>query len=86
MTNVTRGRVPAQTLGIRLRMALGECEAQVMAADLGVSRATVSKWIHDKAVPRLGYIRAWAMITDTDFEWLLTGQASEQDSLWSQAS
>ena len=81
MTNVTHGRVPRTTLGIRLRMSLGAREARWMARQLGVGPSTVSRWMSDQNVPRPGMIRAWATITDVDYDWLLTGQDPGQQNL-----
>lgn len=75
---MTHGRIPALTLGWRLQMALGEISAQEMADNLGVSRATVSRWMHDKgAPPRRAYIAQWAMATGVPVEWLEHGNAPQ---------
>ena len=81
MTNVTPGRIPPMTLGIRLRMALGRRESKWIAAHLGVSQGAVSRWMSDTRVPALGMIRAWATITDVDYDWLLTGRDPGQQNL-----
>lgn len=70
-------RIPALTLGWRLQMALGEGSAQDMADSLGVSRATVSRWMHDKgAPPKRAYLMQWALITGVPVEWLSAGTGS----------
>ena len=67
--------VPELTLGWRLKMALGDRSAQSIADDLGVTRGTVSRWMADRgAPPKAAYIKMWALITQTDVRWLLTGQ------------
>ena len=81
MTNVTPGRVPEPSLGMRLRMSLGDRQAQWMARQLGVSSATVSRWMRGVSVPALGMLRAWATITDVDFDWLRTGRVPGQQNL-----
>ncbi|MFC6009168.1 helix-turn-helix domain-containing protein [Angustibacter luteus] len=73
MPNV--GRVPALTLGWRLKMSLGEMKAEEMGELLGVSRQTLSRWMGDKGVPRLAYIKQWALATGIDYNWLVSGNA-----------
>jgi len=56
-------------------MSLGDMAAHEMADALGVSKATVSRWMADRgAPPRSVYIKQWALITGTDPGWLLTGE------------
>ena len=56
-------------------MALGEMTAHQMADALEVHRATVGRWLSDKgAPPRSVFVKQWALITQTDPTWLLTGQ------------
>ena len=81
MTEITPGRIPALTLGRRLRLALGERTARWMAAELGVNNSTVSHWLNDHSVPKLGMIRAWAALTGVDYDWLLTGVDPGQQDL-----
>ena len=80
-TEITPGLVPALTLGCRLRMALGGRYAQWMADELGVDKSTVSHWLNDKTLPKLGMIRAWAVISGVDYDWLRTGQDPGQQDL-----
>ena len=78
-TEITPGRVPSVTLGCRLRMALAGRTVLWIAAELGVDPSTASHWLNDKTVPKLGMIRAWAMICGVDYDWLRTGlDPSEQ--------
>jgi transcriptional regulator with XRE-family HTH domain len=68
--------IPEWTLGWRLNRALKHAgiSAADMAADLGISRATVSRWINDHgAPPRVGYVKLWALRTGVSTEWLLEG-------------
>lgn len=75
MNDKSTGRIPTLTLGWRLKMALGDYPAQSIADDLGVNRATVSRWMGDKgAPPKAGFIKQWALITKTNAHWLLTGE------------
>ena len=75
-TDVTPGRVPQVTLGVRMQLALRSSKHSIeaIAAELGVTRGTVSRWMNDHAIPRLVYIRLWAQITGVDYDWLLTGR------------
>jgi transcriptional regulator with XRE-family HTH domain len=66
--------VPQVTLGWRLKMALayGDVAAHDMADQLGVARATVSRWMADKGTPpRRAYLTQWALITGVDVNWLI---------------
>jgi transcriptional regulator with XRE-family HTH domain len=68
--------VPDWTLGWRLKRALAHADLTIeeMAAELGVSRSTISGWINEHgAEPRIGYLKLWAMRTGVPFEWL-TGE------------
>src|SRR5258708_9038953 len=70
--------VPEGTLGWRLNRALAHAgiSAADMAADLGVSRATVSRWINDHgAPPRVGYVKLWALRCGVSLEWVLAWPA-----------
>ena len=56
--------VPKLTLGWRIKMALdhGDCSRAEIAAHLGVSDATISRWSSDVgAPPRAGYLRQIAL-------------------------
>ena len=80
MSEITPGRVPALTLGGRLRLAMGTRRIGDMATELGLSRVTVSKWLNDHVVPARGHLIAWAVLTGVDLDWLITGRDSRQDS------
>lgn len=76
MSNVAHERIPALTLGWRLRMALAASgmSVQEMADELGVARGTLSRWMASEgAPPRRVYILQWAAITDVDLAWLEHG-------------
>lgn len=54
---------------------------QDMADYLGVSRATLSRWMADKgAPPRRAYIAQWALATDVPIEWLEKGEEPHDPS------
>ena len=78
MSTQAQGRVPRVTLGWRLKIALGEAgfKAEDMAAELGVSRQTVSRWMAGHGTPpRPIYVEKWAELCDVDPTWLLHGEA-----------
>lgn len=65
--------IPDWTLGWRLQRALAHAELSVeeMAGDLGVTRSTISRWMHDRgAPPRPIYVRQWALRTGISERWL----------------
>ena len=73
-------RIPALTLGWRLKMALNEIPAHEMAEHLEVSRQTLSRWMADRgAPPKRAYILQWALRTGVDPVWLETGTADGGD-------
>lgn len=60
-------------------MSLREHKAEWMAAELGVSRQTVSRWMSDKgAPPHRAYVRQWALLVGVSPEWLETGEVAEE--------
>ena len=78
MTEQPDGEIPEWTLGWRLNRALAHAgiSAADMAEDLGVSRATVSRWINDHgAPPRVGYVKLWALRCGVSLEWVLAWPA-----------
>lgn len=81
MSIETRGeRIPSLTLGWRMRMALGEMKAEEMAAQLGVSRQTLSRWMADKGKPpKRAYLAQWALITGVPLTWIESGIAPEEE-------
>lgn len=70
-------RVPEFQLKDRLRLAREQkhLEQADIAAELGISRATVSNYERGVTVPGKLVINAWAVICDVDVEWLKTGKA-----------
>jgi transcriptional regulator with XRE-family HTH domain len=75
-------RIPPLTLGWRLKMALGNDPGSVqkMAAYLGVSRATLSRWMGDKGTPpKRAYIAQWSLQTGVPMEWLEQGIEPHDD-------
>ena len=69
--------VPAVTLGWRLRMAMeyAGVKRDEMAAHLGVSPASITRWTHDDgAGPRKSDLRVWADLCGVSLTWLETGR------------
>jgi transcriptional regulator with XRE-family HTH domain len=71
------GQIPDWTLGWRLQRSLAHAGVSVeeMAGDLGVTRQTVGRWLHERGEPKRGYLKLWALRTGVSFAWL-TGQGS----------
>ncbi|WNM72260.1 helix-turn-helix DNA binding domain protein [Arthrobacter phage Gusanita] len=72
-------RVPEFQLKDRLRLAREQknLEQADIAAELGISRATVSNYERGVTVPGKLVINAWAVICDVDVEWLKTGKTHD---------
>lgn len=73
-------RIPQQTRGDRMRMALRHAGVgvQEMASYLGVARNTVSTWINDRITPSKQTLRLWAMRCAVPLVWLETGKAPDE--------
>lgn len=57
----------------RLKISMEEAglTSASMAEELGVSRATITRWFADDEMPiRSAYLKAWAARTDVPYEWL----------------
>lgn len=70
------GRVPEWTLGDRLRKArldAGYRDVQAFADLIGVSRNSVPNWESDRHRPREIALRAWALATGVDRDWIEFG-------------
>ena len=68
---------PEWTLGWRLQRALAHAgmTTEEMAAELGVTRQTVSRWINERgAQPRAGFVKLWALRCGVPYEWLVAGE------------
>jgi transcriptional regulator with XRE-family HTH domain len=68
--------VPEWTLGWRLQRSLAHAGLTVneMAKALGVSRQTLGRWMSDRVAPRSIYVKEWALRTNVDYGWLVTGK------------
>jgi transcriptional regulator with XRE-family HTH domain len=65
--------VLAWTLGDRMRKARRTAGLSTadLAAELGVHQTTVTKFEADTAVPRIGYLRLWAIRCGVPLEYLI---------------
>jgi transcriptional regulator with XRE-family HTH domain len=69
--------VPEWTLPWRMQRAMAHADLRIedMAAELGVSRATVSRWLNEHGgPPRIGYLKLWALRCGVPLEWLRSGE------------
>lgn len=76
MTLSVAGIVPEWTLGDRMRKAreLTGLERAEFAAELGISRNTVTNYEHDKTErPRMLVLRSWALRCGVSLDWLQHG-------------
>ena len=71
-TTRARGKVPEWTLGDRMGKALDHAGIgmQEMADYLGVSRTSVSNWIHGRIPPNQRTLLLWSMRTGVDLDWI----------------
>lgn len=69
------GRVPVIDLPKRLMLARTDAEMSQaeLAKALGAGRATIANYEAGKPVRR-STVMAWAMATDVDTKWLMTGE------------
>lgn len=77
MENYPTAAIPALTLGWRLQMALRHAGLSVdaMAAELGVSRSTISRWTNEHGTPpKAAFVKMWALRCGVPFSWLATGE------------
>jgi transcriptional regulator with XRE-family HTH domain len=67
--------VPTWTLGDRMGKALDHAGIgmQEMADYLGVSRTSVSNWIHGRVRPNQRTLLLWSMRTGVDLGWIARG-------------
>jgi transcriptional regulator with XRE-family HTH domain len=71
--------VPPWTQGWRMRRALDHAgiTVETMISDLGISRGTASRWLHDKGPVRDIYLKQWALRCGVAFAWLKDGTVGE---------
>ena len=67
--------VPTWTLGDRMGKALDHAGIgmQEMADYLGVSRTSVSNWVHGRVSPSRQTLMLWALRTGVDLVWITSG-------------
>lgn len=73
------GRTHAFTVGDRLRKAreVAGYDQRTFEEATGISRGTISAYELGKSTPRRAFLSIWATQTDTDLNWLMTGEATE---------
>ena len=77
MSSAEEGRIPAFTLGWRMRLALETADISVatIAVRLGYSRSTISRWLNGQDVPRAVVLDAWSRETQVNRSWLERGDS-----------
>jgi transcriptional regulator with XRE-family HTH domain len=75
--------VPQWTTGDRLRKSLIHAEMSVteMAEYLGVSRNTVTNYMHDHTKAPGPVLRLWALRTGVSMEWLTSGEEDGEEEM-----
>lgn len=72
---------PEPEFEMRHRMSLaleyGSVEISEMARELGVSRTTISNYLHGRTRPRRGDLITWALKCGVPFAWLVKGEPEE---------
>lgn len=61
----------------RMSLALEYADKSVneIARELGISRTTVSNYMHGRTQPRRSDLMAWALVTGVPLDWLETGKS-----------
>jgi transcriptional regulator with XRE-family HTH domain len=74
--------VPQWTRGWRMRRALDHAglTVETMISELGISRGTASRWLHDKGPVRDIYLKQWALRCGVSFDWLKSGGPAGQEA------
>ncbi len=72
-----QGTIPQWTLGDRMGKALDHAGIgmQEMADYLGVSRNSVSNWVHGRITPSRQTLLLWSMRTGVDLDWIARSQS-----------
>lgn len=72
------GTIPEWTVGDRLYKARKETglDAQQFADEIGIHRSSVRRYEEGAASPRPVVLKAWALRSGVDSEWLLTGECN----------
>jgi len=74
--------VPEFTVADRLRKARESAgfDQSEFARVAEISRTTIINYEHGRRIPRAVYLRAWAIASGVDLEWITTGHAVECQS------
>lgn len=62
-----------------LRYADVSVQAMADEIEIGVSRTTVCTWLNDRHVPRVGFLKLWALRAGVSHEWLTTSAYSSRN-------
>lgn len=66
---------------MELALEYGSVSVNDIARELGISRTTVSNYLHGRTTPRRGDLIAWAMRCGVPFDWLVNGDLIEDDEV-----
>jgi transcriptional regulator with XRE-family HTH domain len=61
-----------------LALEYGSVSVNEMARELGISRTTISNYLHGRTQPRRGDLIAWAMRCGVPFDWLVENEMIEE--------
>lgn len=67
--------VPPITLGMRMNAALtyAGMSVEAMAAEMEVSRSSLSRWLNDRGPVKAVVLKQWALRCGVSYDWLRTG-------------
>jgi transcriptional regulator with XRE-family HTH domain len=65
---------------MELALEYGNVSVAEMAKELGVSRTTISNFLHGRTVPRKGNLIVWALTCGVPFDWLVDGDVPEPEA------
>jgi transcriptional regulator with XRE-family HTH domain len=62
---------------MELAMEYGNVSVAEMAKELGVSRTTISNFLHGRTIPRRGNLIVWSVTCGVPLDWLIDGDVPE---------
>jgi DNA-binding transcriptional regulator YiaG len=73
--DMAKQAVPQFEMRHRMELALeyGNISVSEIAAELGMSRTTISNWLHGRTEPRRRDLIVWALTCGVPLEWIIDG-------------